>query len=132
MGDSIDYYFGRENELKNAFEKVFKKLSEDKINEREIFSEMTNGYGYGSFFEGKISVYSIREQACNHLFDKELNLFNLTEDEGHLIREYFHNVSLTQAANDLYLYFSNVLDSEPNRFKGDFDLSKISKKVRLT
>ena len=124
---SINNYHGDEEQLKAAFGKVLNKIVKDK--KEGVISEDKN-YGYGRFHKGKISVYCIHVQSCNHLFDDNPEVFGIIEDDGHLIREYFHNVPLERAINDLYGQFPEIFEGEPYRFvKAHPNFDEISKDV---
>ena len=127
---SINNYLGKEEQLKNAFKNVLKKMVYDKKNGK--ISE-NDSYGYGRFYGGKISVLSIRCQADDHLFDDHPEWFGISKNDGHLIREYFHNVSLEISIKDLYSEFYDFLDGEPMPFikNNSNNFEEISKNAPL-
>ncbi len=103
---SINNFFGKEEQLKTAFRKVLEKLVEDK-------KEGNLCYGYGRFYEERICVASIIRQAQDHLFDDKYKLFDISSNDGNVIRDYSQTVSLETAINDFYLEFPEMLDGEP-------------------
>jgi len=66
---------------------------------KAIYEDRSKFKGYaasdGGLNGGKITALRLEQAACNHLFDDHFELFNITEDESHMLRAYIESTGYT-------------------------------------
>jgi hypothetical protein len=70
-------------EVKPTLAKILESIYLDR-------SKLTHSVADGGYKGGKITALRLEQAVCNHLFDDYPELFGITEDEGHMLRDYIN------------------------------------------
>lgn len=113
--DEIDSYLKSEDakqltRTREALKKVLLVL----VNEPSLLK--------GYFGNGKFTIQNVANMSCNHFFDDHPEKFGIEKVEGHIIREYWHNVPEKQWQSEIGDLFSNITVEERCKQLSQLDL----------
>lgn len=97
-----------EPETKQAFSIILEAILKDK----DLYDAYPRTWSRDA---DKFTAMGLGDLACGRLFDGHSQSFGITERQGHIIHEYFHDPNYS-FINELYREFPNVFEGESRKY----------------